>query len=176
VVYRNTPHQIDCIRLIAGGLLRSLRGTWADWLPQRASPGYSVVFMEFVDGRPAVAIQNAYGYFFADELVAILGPDTVEAERQIYNAFGQKFGLKMTLVGGPADEVVNRVLAERSQGLYTVDIAGLGGNGTRRAVTAKLFTELTPQLFHPDILDRSGWRVSWFPWSSDHPDRKYVTL
>jgi iron(III) transport system substrate-binding protein len=110
------------------------------------------------------------------ELVAVLGPDTVEAERQIYMTFGQKFGIKPTLVGGPADEVVNRVLAERSQGLYTVDIAGLGGNGTRRAVAAKLFAELTPQLFHPEILDRSGWRVDWFPWSSDDPDRKYVTL
>jgi phthalate 4,5-cis-dihydrodiol dehydrogenase len=69
VVYRNTPHQIDCIRLIGGGTLQSLRGTFGQWLPGRPSPGYSVVYMEFADGTPAVAIQNSYGYFFADELV-----------------------------------------------------------------------------------------------------------
>lgn len=37
-------------------------------MPERPSPGYYAAYMEFTDGTPAVAIQNSYGYFSADEL------------------------------------------------------------------------------------------------------------
>ena len=69
IVYRNAPHQIDCIRLIGGGKLKSVRGTYCQWMPERPWPGYYAAYMEFADGTPAVAIQNSYGYFSADELV-----------------------------------------------------------------------------------------------------------
>jgi phthalate 4,5-cis-dihydrodiol dehydrogenase len=69
IVYRNAPHQIDCIRLIGDGKLKSVRGTYGNWMPERPSPGYYSAYMEFEDGTPAVAIQNSYGYFSADEMV-----------------------------------------------------------------------------------------------------------
>jgi phthalate 4,5-cis-dihydrodiol dehydrogenase len=75
VLYRAAPHQIDSIRLIGGGLLRSVRGTLGQWLPERPVPGYGAAYAEFVDGTPAVLIQNAYGYFVGEEMVP-WGPST----------------------------------------------------------------------------------------------------
>lgn len=69
VMFRNAPHQIDCIRLIGGGMLTSVRGTYSTWMPERSSPGYYAAYMEFADGTPAVVVQNSNGYFSLDELV-----------------------------------------------------------------------------------------------------------
>lgn len=69
VVYRAGPHQIDTIRLIAGGKLKSVRSMYGEWMPERPTPGYYATFLEFDDGTPAVAIENAYGYFVSEEMV-----------------------------------------------------------------------------------------------------------
>lgn len=69
IVYRQVPHQIDCIRLIGGGLLRSVRGTTGAWLPGRSITGYYAAYMEFEGGVPAVAVHDGSGYFVASELV-----------------------------------------------------------------------------------------------------------
>jgi phthalate 4,5-cis-dihydrodiol dehydrogenase len=69
ITMRNAAHQIDCIRLIGGGMLKSIRGSEGNWMPERPYPGYYAAYMEFVDGVSATAIQNAYGYFSADELI-----------------------------------------------------------------------------------------------------------
>jgi phthalate 4,5-cis-dihydrodiol dehydrogenase len=74
IVYRNAPHQIDAIRLLGGGLLKTVRGAYGDWMTERPSPGYYAAFMEFVDGVTATAVQNAYGYFSAAEFVTGTGP------------------------------------------------------------------------------------------------------
>ena len=69
LVYRQTPHQIDSIRLIAGGKVRSVRGAFGQWMKYRSIPGYYAAFMEFESGVTGVAIHNGYGYFVASELV-----------------------------------------------------------------------------------------------------------
>lgn len=69
LVYRQTPHQIDSIRLIAGGKVRSVRGAYGQWMKYRSIPGYYSAFLEFESGVTGVAIHNGYGYFVASELV-----------------------------------------------------------------------------------------------------------
>ncbi|MCH7655694.1 MAG: Gfo/Idh/MocA family oxidoreductase [Chloroflexi bacterium] len=69
LVYRQVPHQIDSIRSIGGGKLRSARGTFGQWMSTRPIPGYYSVYMEFESGVPAIAVHNGYGYFVASELV-----------------------------------------------------------------------------------------------------------
>ena len=69
VPYRQGPHQIDTLRLLGGGMVRSVRGTVGQWFGGRPIPGYYSAFMEFADGTPATLMHNGYGYFLASELV-----------------------------------------------------------------------------------------------------------
>ena len=69
VPYRQGPHQIDTLRLLGGGMVRSVRGTIGQWFGGRPIPGYYSGFMEFADGTPATLMHNGYGYFLASELV-----------------------------------------------------------------------------------------------------------
>lgn len=68
VTFRQGSHQFDIIRLIGGGLVRSVRASTFNWDPQRSSIGAHTVFMQFVDGATATAVYNGYGYFSAMEL------------------------------------------------------------------------------------------------------------
>jgi phthalate 4,5-cis-dihydrodiol dehydrogenase len=69
VPWRQTPHQIDTVRVLGGGRLRSVRGTTGQWMPERPIPGYYSAYMEFEDGTPCTVIHNGYGYFLANELL-----------------------------------------------------------------------------------------------------------
>jgi phthalate 4,5-cis-dihydrodiol dehydrogenase len=69
VPYRQGPHQIDTLRLLGGGMVRSVRGTIGQWFRGRPIPGYYAAFMEFEDGVPATFVHNGYGYFLAAEMV-----------------------------------------------------------------------------------------------------------
>ncbi len=69
--YRQGPHQIDTVRLLGGGRLRSVRGTTGQWMPERPMPGYYSAFMEFEDGTPATIVHNGYGYFLGERAGAM---------------------------------------------------------------------------------------------------------
>ena len=69
VPFRQAPHQVDTLRLLGGGLVRSVRGTIGQWFKGRPIPGYYSAFMEFEDGTPATLMHNGYGYFVGAELV-----------------------------------------------------------------------------------------------------------
>jgi phthalate 4,5-cis-dihydrodiol dehydrogenase len=69
VPYRQVPHQADSIRLIGGGMLRSVRAMTGQWMPERPIPGYYCAYLEFEDGTPATMIHNGYGYFMGNELM-----------------------------------------------------------------------------------------------------------
>lgn len=69
VPYRQGPHQVDTVRLLGGGMLRSVRAMTGQWMPERPGPGYYTAYMEFENGVPATIIHNGYGYFIGAELV-----------------------------------------------------------------------------------------------------------
>jgi phthalate 4,5-cis-dihydrodiol dehydrogenase len=68
LVHRQGPHQIDTLRLLGGGRLRSVRGTTGQWMPERPIPGFYTAYLEFEDGMPATIVHNGYGYFLTAEL------------------------------------------------------------------------------------------------------------
>jgi phthalate 4,5-cis-dihydrodiol dehydrogenase len=68
IVFRQGPHQIDTVRLLGGGLVRSVRAQTGRWLEARPVPGYYTAFLEFEDGTPATIMHNGYGYFVMSEL------------------------------------------------------------------------------------------------------------
>ena len=70
VAFRQAPHQIDSLRFLGGGLVRSVRGATGIWMEGRkGAPGYYSAYLEFEDGTPATIVYNAYGYFLASELL-----------------------------------------------------------------------------------------------------------
>jgi phthalate 4,5-cis-dihydrodiol dehydrogenase len=70
VAFRQAPHQIDTLRFLGGGKVRSIRGMTSTWMAGRmGAPGYFSAYMEFEDGTPATVTYNGYGYFMASELL-----------------------------------------------------------------------------------------------------------
>jgi phthalate 4,5-cis-dihydrodiol dehydrogenase len=69
VPWRQTPHQLDTVRVLGGGRLRSVRGMTGQWMPERPIPGYYSAYLEFEDGTPVTVVHNGYGYFLANELL-----------------------------------------------------------------------------------------------------------
>lgn len=69
IVHRQSPHQIDTVRLLGGGLVRSVRGAVGQWAPERNAPGYYSAFMQFESGAVATVSYNGYGYLVGPELV-----------------------------------------------------------------------------------------------------------
>lgn len=112
------------------------------------------------------------------QLNIVGGPEGSQQDGAWYDAFGKQFGIKVVLSGGNAAEVSTRTLAERAQGVYTLDISGQGGTGTQRFLDAKVMDPLTPQIFHPEALDRSkGWFIKDTIWSdATHEFCQYVAL
>src|SRR6185295_464482 len=73
VTYRQGAHQIDILRLIGGGLVKSVRATTFDWHESRRSIGAHTIFLNFADGAAATAIYNGYGHFSGTELTGGVG-------------------------------------------------------------------------------------------------------
>jgi phthalate 4,5-cis-dihydrodiol dehydrogenase len=69
IPYRQGPHQVDTVRALGGGKLRSVRAMTGQWMPERPIAGYYTAYLEFEDGTPATIVHNGYGYFLANELV-----------------------------------------------------------------------------------------------------------
>jgi phthalate 4,5-cis-dihydrodiol dehydrogenase len=67
-VFRQASHQVDMVRLIGGGLLRSVRAMTVQLDPPRGAPGSYVVYLEFADGTPATIVYSGYGHFSSGEL------------------------------------------------------------------------------------------------------------
>lgn len=71
--FRQGPHQFDVVRLMGGGMVRSVRGSVREWMPFRPTPTYYTAFLEFEDGTPATVVKDGTGYFTTNELVPWTG-------------------------------------------------------------------------------------------------------
>lgn len=68
VTFRQGSHQFDIIRLIGGGLIRSVRAMTGVWDLTRPTEGSHTVFLEFESGAAATAVYNGYDHFHSTEL------------------------------------------------------------------------------------------------------------
>jgi phthalate 4,5-cis-dihydrodiol dehydrogenase len=83
VVYRHGPHLIDSIRVLGGGMVRSVRAMTGQWLPERPAPGNYVAYLEFEDGTPATIAYSGYGYFYTSELTWGIGSRLYSDEESV---------------------------------------------------------------------------------------------
>ena len=68
VTFRQGSHQFDILRLLCGGLARSVRARTFDWNPQRRTVGAHSAWIDFDNGAAATAIYNGYGGFSTMDL------------------------------------------------------------------------------------------------------------
>ena len=73
VVLNQGPHHVDVVRLIGGGLVRSVRAMTGIWDPAREWEGSYTCFLEFEDGTPATLVYSGYGFFDTAELFSWVG-------------------------------------------------------------------------------------------------------
>jgi len=68
ILFNQVPHQIDMVRLIGGGRLRSVRAQVTRLDPARPTEGGLVAFLEFENGAAASLAYGGYDFFDSDEL------------------------------------------------------------------------------------------------------------
>lgn len=67
-VFNQGPHQADIVRLVGGGLVRSVRAAVGTVDPSRGAEGSYSAWLQFEDGTPATMVYNGYGHFDSAEL------------------------------------------------------------------------------------------------------------
>ena len=120
VPFRQAPHQVDTLRLLGGGLVRSVRGTTGQWFKGRPIPGYYSAFMEFEDGTPATLMHNGYGYFVGAELVPwghqnhhFSVDERIQVRKQLLEGSADQERAKDNLRIGGSDERVTVAQAQK---------------------------------------------------------------
>ncbi|MEP7344742.1 MAG: Gfo/Idh/MocA family oxidoreductase [Gemmatimonadaceae bacterium] len=73
VVFGQAPHQVDVVRLIAGGVVRSVRSATGIWDPTRCTEGAYSALLLFENGVAASLTYSGYGHFDSDEFVGGIG-------------------------------------------------------------------------------------------------------
>jgi phthalate 4,5-cis-dihydrodiol dehydrogenase len=73
VVLNQGPHHVDIVRLIGGGLVRSVRAMTGIWDKARQWEGSYTCYLEFEDGTPATLVYSGYGFFDTAEVFGWIG-------------------------------------------------------------------------------------------------------
>lgn len=126
-VLNQGPHQVDIIRQLGGGRLRSLRGT-TFWDPLRNCEGGYNCYLEFENGVPATMIYDGRGYFDTAELFWWVheggGARRPNTNFEMHQRFGE--------LAAQGDAQMERMLAEYKE-------AGRYGAKTRIAEMGRLW-------------------------------------
>lgn len=69
ILWRQGPHQLDIVRTICGGMLRTIRGSCQTFDPERRVTGAYTALLEFEDGTVASAVCSGYDHFDSQSLV-----------------------------------------------------------------------------------------------------------
>jgi ABC-type Fe3+ transport system substrate-binding protein len=95
------------------------------------------------------------------EVDIVSGPEGVQMDGPWFAAFEKQYGIKVVITGGATKDITAKIEAERAQGVYSIDIASLGGTGTNNFAKDGFFDKLDPLLINPEVKDRStGWLVN----------------
>ena len=73
VIFSQAAHQIDVARLLAGGLVRTVRAITGQWDPARATEGAYSALLHFDRGTFASLTYSGYAHFDSDELCGDIG-------------------------------------------------------------------------------------------------------
>ncbi len=86
VIHSQATHQIDIIRLLAGGMTASVQAHTGAWDAARPTEGAYSALLGFANGAFATAIYSGYGHFDSDELMGNIGEMGQPKSAQDYGA------------------------------------------------------------------------------------------
>jgi len=72
-LFNQAPHQVDIVRLLGGGKVRSVRAQTGAWDRARATEGAYAALLTFEDGAFASLTYSGYGHFDSDEFQGWIG-------------------------------------------------------------------------------------------------------
>lgn len=114
-VFSQAPHQIEIVRLLGGGKVRSVRAATGKWDAGRPTEGAYSAFLTFEDGAFASLTYSGYGHFDTDEFCGWTGE---LGQRRDPDAYGMaRAALKR--LGSPEEEA-----AAKNRRAYGLDPAG----------------------------------------------------
>ncbi len=73
VVFSQAAHQIDIVRLLGGGMVKSVRACTGQWDPDRPTESAYSALLTFENGAFASVTYSGYGHYDSDELVGNIG-------------------------------------------------------------------------------------------------------
>lgn len=92
----------------------------------------------------------------------------------LIEAFGEKFGIEVTVGLGRASEQGDRLMAEQSAGRYLVDVYASGIGTSTALYEADAFEPFREWLFDPEVKDESNWKNGRFWWGD--AEEKYIFI
>jgi iron(III) transport system substrate-binding protein len=123
----------------------------------------SIFFSSVVNAASAANFEQEWSKLIAaakqERTVAIASGGAPSRQyRPVVDAFQKKFGIKGELSTGSATDTVNRVLAERKAGRYTMDVALISSReSNQRLIPSESLIPFAPLLIYPDVVDTSKW-------------------
>ncbi len=136
----------------------------------------------FVMFAPGVMAQSADWQKAWDETLAaarkegkvvLLAPPDTNVRQALPAAFKERYGITLEYLSGRSSETAAKLRAERSAGIYSVDVV-LAGIQTMSTVyhREKMLDPLKPLLVLPEVVDGSKWKKGKL-WFAD-PEQQYV--
>lgn len=108
-LFNQAPHQVDIVRLIGGGRVRSIRAQAGRWDATRPTEGAYAALMTFEDGAFASLTYGGYGHFDSDEFQGWIGemgqakPAQPRRERRRFASADDEAAFKAARTYGGAD-------------------------------------------------------------------------
>ena len=100
VVWSQGAHQVDVVRLLGGGQVRSVRASTGRWDPARPTEGAYAAFFTFEDGAFATLTYSGYAHFDTDEFCGWVGELGQDRGTRRYG----EARLKLQGLSSPAEE------------------------------------------------------------------------
>jgi phthalate 4,5-cis-dihydrodiol dehydrogenase len=123
VLFRQGPHQVDIVRALCEGKVRSVRATAGKWHPRFATEGNFTAMLEFEDGTPATLVFNGYGFFDTTELTWGIGEGGYQVSRQENSPANSQMPVDASVrYSMPLRAEARRRVGERKQPIYGLTV------------------------------------------------------
>lgn len=98
------------------------------------------------------------------KVVVSAGRTATRLYRPIFEKFGQKYGIRVTMGGGSGSAEAERILSETRAGIHAVDIIMGGVTNGQQLYEQGILAPVRDWFVHPEVKDPSGWwqKKHWF--------------